>query len=77
MPPALQDVTFSLGRGECLGVVGESGSGKSTLGRAVLQMIRYEGQVRLDGHDLAPLRGRRGGRSAGASRWCFRIRGNR
>jgi peptide/nickel transport system ATP-binding protein len=56
-PPALRDVTFSLGRGECLGVVGESGSGKSTLGRAVLQMIPYEGQVRLDGHDLAPLRG--------------------
>jgi peptide/nickel transport system ATP-binding protein len=56
-PPALLDVTFSLGRGECLGVVGESGSGKSTLGRAVLQMISYEGQVRLDGQDLAPLRG--------------------
>ncbi|HEY1856924.1 ABC transporter ATP-binding protein [Acidocella sp.] len=55
--PALRDVAFALGRGECLGVVGESGSGKSTLGRAVLQMIPYEGQVRLDGHDLAPLRG--------------------
>ena len=50
-------MTFALGRGECLGVVGESGSGKSTLGRAVLQMIPYEGHVRLDGRDLAPLRG--------------------
>ena len=56
-PPALRDVTFALGRGECLGVVGESGSGKSTLGRAVLQMIPYEGHVLLDGQDLAPLRG--------------------
>ncbi len=55
--PSLFEARFSLGRGECLGVVGESGSGKSTLGRAVLQMIDYEGQVLLDGHDLAPLRG--------------------
>ncbi|HVE23055.1 MAG TPA: ABC transporter ATP-binding protein [Acidocella sp.] len=56
-PPTLQDVAFSLGKGECLGVVGESGSGKSTLGRAVLQMIPYGGHVLLDGHDLAGLRG--------------------
>jgi oligopeptide/dipeptide ABC transporter ATP-binding protein len=56
-PPALHDATFALGRGECLGVVGESGSGKSTLGRAVLQMIPYEGEVRLNGHGLGPLRG--------------------
>ncbi|HTI02877.1 MAG TPA: ABC transporter ATP-binding protein [Acidisoma sp.] len=56
-PPTLQDVAFSLGKGECLGVVGESGSGKSTLGRAVLQMIPYGGHVLLDGHDLAGLHG--------------------
>ncbi len=56
--PALSDVAFSLGRGECLGVVGESGSGKSTLGRAVLQMISYSGQVLLDGEDFAAKHGR-------------------
>ncbi len=59
LPPALSDIAFSLGKGECLGVVGESGSGKTTLGRAVLQMIPYEGQVLLGGQDVAPLRGAR------------------
>jgi ABC-type glutathione transport system ATPase component len=38
-------------------VVGESGSGKSTLGRAVLQMIPYEGDIILDGQDFSTLRG--------------------
>jgi oligopeptide/dipeptide ABC transporter ATP-binding protein len=57
LPPSLSDVAFTLGRGECLGVVGESGSGKSTLGRAVLQMIPYEGHVLLDGEDFAGKRG--------------------
>ncbi|MDE2239167.1 MAG: ABC transporter ATP-binding protein, partial [Rhodospirillales bacterium] len=35
--------------------VGESGSGKSTLGRAVLQMVRYDGAVLLDGRDFRTL----------------------
>ncbi len=57
---ALRDVTLTLGLGECLGVVGESGSGKSTLGRAVLQMIPYQGSILLDGQDFSKLsRGRK------------------
>jgi oligopeptide/dipeptide ABC transporter ATP-binding protein len=52
---ALEDISLSLGAGECLGVVGESGSGKSTLGRAVLQMIPYEGDILLDGQAFATL----------------------
>ncbi len=55
--PAVRGVSFTLGRGECLGIVGASGSGKSTLGRAVLQMQPYAGQVRMGGADLAGLRG--------------------
>ncbi len=55
--PAVDDVSLQLGRGECLGVVGESGSGKSTLGRAILQMVGYEGRVALDGVDFTGLRG--------------------
>jgi oligopeptide/dipeptide ABC transporter ATP-binding protein len=56
-PLALADIFLTLGRGECLGVVGESGSGKSTLGRAVLQMLDYEGQVLLNGVSFTGLRG--------------------
>jgi oligopeptide/dipeptide ABC transporter ATP-binding protein len=58
LPPALQGIGLTLARGECLGIVGESGSGKSTLGRAVLQMIAYQGHILLDGQDFGPLRGR-------------------
>ncbi|MBQ3548481.1 MAG: ABC transporter ATP-binding protein [Oscillospiraceae bacterium] len=43
----LHDVSFTLRRGEILGLVGESGSGKSTLGRAILGMEKdVEGTVR-------------------------------
>jgi oligopeptide/dipeptide ABC transporter ATP-binding protein len=57
LPPTLHEVAFTLGKGECLGVVGESGSGKSTLGRAVLQMVDYQGDIILDGRDFSSLRG--------------------
>jgi ABC-type glutathione transport system ATPase component len=55
--PALRDASFTLGRGECLGVVGASGSGKTTLGRAVLQMLPYSGRVLLEGQELGRLGG--------------------
>jgi ABC-type oligopeptide transport system ATPase subunit len=36
---AVDDVSFDLFDGECLGLVGESGSGKTTVGRAILRAI--------------------------------------
>ncbi len=55
---AVEQVSFSLERGEVLGLVGESGSGKSTLGRAVLRLIEpTAGAVRFDGGDVLGLNG--------------------
>ena len=53
---AVDDVTFSIGEGETLGLVGESGCGKSTVARTVLRLIEpTDGAIRLDGHDVTRL----------------------
>ncbi len=53
---AVCGVTFSIGRGETLGLVGESGCGKTTTGRAVLQLIEpTSGSVRFEGRELVGL----------------------
>ena len=55
---AVDDVSFSIRRGETLGLVGESGSGKSTLGRCILQLHQQtEGEVKFDGVELSTLGG--------------------
>ena len=53
---AVDGVSFSVTRGETLGVVGESGSGKSTLGRAILRLISSEGPIAFMGNNLQGLR---------------------
>ncbi len=53
---ALEDISFSLNKGETLGIVGESGCGKSTLGRCILQLLTPDsGQVIWLGNDLTSL----------------------
>jgi oligopeptide transport system ATP-binding protein len=53
---AVDGVTFSVHRGETLGLVGESGCGKSTIGRAMIRLREAtEGTVRFDGVDLGGL----------------------
>jgi peptide/nickel transport system ATP-binding protein len=49
---ALKDVSFSLKRGETLGVVGESGCGKSTLSRCLVRLHDFDdGVIRINGED--------------------------
>ena len=50
---AVDDVTFSIGRGKTMGVVGESGCGKSTLGRTIIHLYEStDGQILFDGEDV-------------------------
>ncbi|MDX9842682.1 MAG: ABC transporter ATP-binding protein [Aquabacterium sp.] len=46
---AVQDVSFSLRAGQTLALVGESGCGKTTTGRAIVQLLRGQPQVRVSG----------------------------
>jgi oligopeptide/dipeptide ABC transporter ATP-binding protein len=53
---AVDDVSFSIGPGETLGLVGESGCGKTTVGRAVLRLIEpTAGVIKIDGKDISGL----------------------
>ena len=53
---AVDDVSFTVKRGETLGLVGESGCGKTTTGRCILQLYKpTDGQVLFDGQDLTRL----------------------
>ncbi|WP_257347458.1 ABC transporter ATP-binding protein [Pseudalkalibacillus decolorationis] len=56
---AVDDISFSIKKGETLGLVGESGSGKSTLGRTVVGLHNAtDGRIIFKGKDMSTLRGK-------------------
>lgn len=53
---AVSGVSFTLRKGQTLGVVGESGSGKSTLGRMLIKLLAADqGQILLGGTDVTAM----------------------
>ena len=46
---ALEDITFSIARGESVGLIGANGAGKSTLMKALLGLLPAEGRILVDG----------------------------
>ncbi len=54
---AVDDVSFSINKGETLGLVGESGCGKSTIGRTLLHLLEpTSGSVKFDGANVFDLK---------------------
>src|ERR671936_2703861 len=50
---ALEDVTFTIDRGECVAILGQNGSGKSTLVRLLSTLLLHDGgRASIFGHDV-------------------------
>jgi peptide/nickel transport system ATP-binding protein len=55
---AVEGISFEIGPGETLALVGESGCGKSTTGRALLNLVPWQGDIRVAGRPTRGLAGR-------------------
>ncbi len=58
---AVEDISFSLDKGETYGLAGESGSGKSTLGLSIIRLVPYpgvivKGQIKIEEKNILKLR---------------------
>ena len=75
---AVDGISFTVHRGESVGLVGESGCGKSTTSTMVMRLIdKTDGSIMFDGQDIGAIPAkqvRARCRCASASRWCSRTR---
>ncbi len=54
---AIEEISFTVRKGETLGIVGESGCGKTTLARCIMRVYRpEEGEIVFEGRDIADLK---------------------
>lgn len=50
--PAIQDISLTIPQGQIIGLFGENGAGKTTLMKCVLNLLRYLGEITLDGQPI-------------------------
>ena len=50
--PVIRDVTFSVAKGESVGLIGANGAGKTTLMRAMLGLTLHQGTITVDGVEV-------------------------
>ncbi len=56
---AVDGLSFTINKGETLGIVGESGCGKSTAARMIIRLIESsEGSIRLEGQEISEINGK-------------------